>query len=303
LNRTNNEQFSVCIPTYNREKDLKILLDSIPKTVKVNISDNGSFLNEIVQSENIKIEKQMPILTMFENWNASARLANSEYIFITSDDDIYYENAFKIVQDALKSAPNLDLYIWGHDTVDEMYRVIKTNIFTNKEFEIFRTGEAFQKNPYSLPYRMPSICIRRDFAESLGFFNTEFKYTASDSEFLQKLLLLGTCYIGKSVIAGYRVWENNATSLTNATNEWFVELELWVNNIIKIAIKNDKTHMIPKNYKEKIMYENVRSAVSTMKKNSKSMSEQLAFVLMVVKKRYIRNALSIAKVVLRVFIK
>lgn len=255
---------TVCIPTYNREQDINKLISTIPEPVKIVVSNNGDDIE--FQSKRVKVLKQENTIPMFENWNASAIMANSEYIFITSDDDIYNENAFEIVSKALTDHQDRDLYIWGVNIVDGDYKTISENSFTELDYELFEPGQLFLKYPYSIPFRMPSICVRRSLAEKLGFFNAQMKITAADSDFLHKLFLVGRCYLGKEIISGYRVWEGSATNSTNSNKQWFVDLDFWTNSVKRCAAENNKLNLVPDDFREKIMYQNIRSAISTKKK-------------------------------------
>jgi len=298
----NLKKISVCIPTYNREKDLTTLISTISDDVKIEISNNGEELETIENNERLTIQNQRPSIPMFNNWNAAAKMATTDYIFITSDDDIYNANAFDVINTALDTHPDFDVYLWGINIIDSQYVVMTENKFTNSEYEIFEEGMLFSKYPYSIPFRMPSICIRREFAEKLGFFNTDMKITAADSEFLHKCFLLGKCYVGNEVIAGYRVWDKSLTNVTNATEQWFVDLDIWVNTITKLAKENGKLELIPLNFREKIMYDNIRSALSTMKKNKNGIKDQLTFLFTMCRKRYIQNLQNISKAVIKVFV-
>lgn len=298
---SNLELITVCIPTYNREKDLKNLIATIPSPIKIEISNNGTELD--ISTERIRVIKQTTTIPMFENWNAAAKMADSDYIFITSDDDIYNENAFDIVARALAKHPDMDLYAWGVNIIDGNYKIISTNQFTKLEYEIFEPGQLFKKYPYSIPFRMPSICVRREFAEKLGFFNTKMQITAADSDFLHKFFLLGRCYLGKDIISGYRVWDGSFTNTTNATERWFIDLNIWINSIIDLATENKVKNIIPEKFKDEIMYANICNGLETMKRNKKSFHLQLNFIRMLITQKYLVGIKNISKVILRLLLK
>tara|TARA_R110002033_G_scaffold96537_1_gene145418 strand:- start:9097 stop:9996 length:900 start_codon:yes stop_codon:yes gene_type:complete len=292
---------TVCIPTYNREQDLKTLISTIPSPIKIEISNNGTELD--LDTDRIRVIKQDKTIPMFDNWNAAAKMADTDYIFITSDDDIYNDNAFDIVAKALSEYPDLDLYAWGVNIVDGDYKIISRNEFTNLDYEIFKPGELFKKYPYSIPFRMPSICVRREFAQNLGFFNTKMQITAADSDFLHKFFLLGNCYLGKEVISGYRVWDGSFTNTTNATEKWFIDLDVWVNSIINLASDHEIDNIIPVKFRDEIMYLNICSSLATMKKNKNSLNMKVKFIRMLINNNYLVGIINILKVSIRLFYK
>lgn len=114
---------AICIPTYNRENDLKILLNDIllygkkyidSGSVEVCISDNASIDNtaEVVES----YKKSIGSLTYnrnFENLGFGINLrkaidmSTSEYCWLMGSDDRPTENSFDILFEAIETSPDL----------------------------------------------------------------------------------------------------------------------------------------------------------------------------------------------------
>ncbi|MBJ6879702.1 glycosyltransferase family 2 protein [Vibrio cholerae] len=288
-------KLSVCIPTYNRVEELINLIDSIPKRIPIFVSDNGSYLKDVSFGGNVYVSSTTEVIAPLENWNRAILLSSSDYVFIVSDDDIFYPDAFDVVEETLNAHRDLDMYIWGCDNVDENYNLISNADYISDEYKIFSNGEAFRYFPYSVPFRFPSICLKKKLLTKMNLFNTEMYVTASDSELLQKVMITSNCYIANKPIAGYRIWPKSSTNLTNTSIRWFDELDIWTNNIKGFAKDNEKEYLIPRDYREKIMYQNIRSAISTMKENARSRKEQLHFLIDIVKDGYSRNIFHILK--------
>ncbi|WP_217512886.1 glycosyltransferase family 2 protein [Vibrio metschnikovii] len=291
-----NKKIAICIPTYNRPSELKRLIDSIPEPYSVFVSNNGERLNGEKYGKRSKIYNHEVVLPIFENWNFPTQYVITDYILIPSDDDIYYEGAFDIIEKAIRENPSVDVFVWGCNFVDGEYNIIGSKPIIN-ESRVLKNEAAFNMHKYSVSVRMPSFCIKKSLFDALGGFSTEMTLTASDSCLIQKALLSGDVYFGKEIISGYRVWSNSLTSQRNATKQWFEELDIWISEILSFAKLHDCEKIIPPDYREKIMYQNIRSAISTMKKNARSRKEQLYFLMDSAKNGYSKNILHILKLI------
>ncbi|HFG1965542.1 TPA: glycosyltransferase family A protein [Vibrio cholerae] len=287
-------KIDVCIPTYNRPRDLDTLVNSIPNDIGIWISNNGSYISNSDFKRHVNIINNENLIPMFDNWNNAVSRSDADFVFITSDDDIYFDGAFEVVKKAIKKNPNIGVFIWGCNFVNESYETIKT-IKQVGEDTVLGNEDAFNKHSYSVDVRMPSFCISRELFLRIGGFPTEMTLTASDSCLVQKALLSGDVYFGKEIISGYRVWSNSLTSQRNATKQWFEELDMWISEILSFAKLHDLEKIIPADYREKIMYQNIRSAISTMKENARGRKEQLHFLMDLVKDGYSKNIFHILK--------
>lgn len=296
------KSIAVSIPTYNRPGDLRKLVNSIPDKYKVFISNNGSTLKSQDFRENVVVENLDSPIEMFENWNNAVNISDGEYFLIPSDDDIYYEGAFEAVEKAVSSFPECDVFLWGVDLVDAQYSRIRSLDFGNYEAGIFKGGELFNRFSSSLPFRMPCICFKKSFFDSLGGFDTEKKITASDSELIHKALISGCVYIDSHVIGGYRVWDKSLTSATNTKPQWFEELDLWVNGVRDFSKSIDKESLIPKDYRRKILYQNLCSGMSSLINAKRSVRDRVKFVLWAKQSGYFESLKDFMKLTLRALI-
>lgn len=260
-------KYSICIPSYRRKNELLTLMNSIRTTVPIVVSDNESYLSEQPELRKLAkfVGKRGPAIPIFENWNNAVRHSETEYFLIPSDDDIYYENSFEVIDDAMKKYPDRDLYIFGHNLVDEQYKIVGTWI--PNRFEDYPPGQGIFPFIYGVHCRMPSVVIKRVAFERAGGFNESMTVTAGDSELIHKILLSGTSTYIPEIVSGYRVWASSSTNLTNSCDRWFAECAQWCNTIKLSAESLYGKKFLPPDFKARIMYRNVRSAYSTVKRN------------------------------------
>ncbi|MBQ8434534.1 MAG: glycosyltransferase family 2 protein, partial [Oscillospiraceae bacterium] len=100
-----NKKLSVCIPTYNRSKLLKLTLDSvlaqINDEVELIVCDNASsdntqeLMNEYVSKYNISYYRSDKNRGMDYNFLQCLKNATGEYIQLLSDDDVLLPGAIE----------------------------------------------------------------------------------------------------------------------------------------------------------------------------------------------------------------
>lgn len=115
-------RLSICIPTYNREPFLKVLLDSIisqanPDKVQIAISDNASSdqTKELVES----VRRSYPNIVYFRwqenmgadrNYLKAVEISNGDYCWLMGSDDLIPPGAIKNMLSSLRSS---DIYLVG----------------------------------------------------------------------------------------------------------------------------------------------------------------------------------------------
>jgi hypothetical protein len=228
------KNYGLAVPTFKRYDELQKLLTSIHVTVPVYISDNGSTLPESFQQQhsNAVVCKVFPPVLMFPNWNLAAKLVQAEWVAIPSDDDIYYQGSFSIIERCLDEYADMDMIVFGHNTVDADGRVINRWL-PNLESCIAPSG--FFRFKYGVDARMPSIFIKQALFKKLSGFDEGFKITAADSDFVQRAALIGNVQFVPEAVSGYRVWEGGTTHNTIASVEWMEEIDRWCNRISKFC--------------------------------------------------------------------
>ena len=144
---------SVCMPTYNGEKFIKIQLESIlnqiGKNDEVVVSDDSSTDNtlQIIKSFNdsrIKILENNTFHSPIYNLENALKQATGDYIFLSDQDDEWKTNKVMIVMEQLK---NVDLVIHDAEIVDR-----ENNLLFPSFYELNHTkyGKFFNllKNSY-----------------------------------------------------------------------------------------------------------------------------------------------------------
>lgn len=240
---------NVVIPTMNRNEYLREILSTIPKEIKVVISDNGSFLStEFIDFyENIIVYQTKNILEMYENWNQSISFSESEYIMLPSDDDLYLDDTFNTILKVLLENPNADILIFGHYYINDKGEVIGE--WKPDKLEKLNAPEGFEKFKYGVDARWPSIVIKKSLFDKVGYFDTNIPF-AGDSALLQKMLLYGNAVFIPEIISCYRVWKGNGTSLNQATYQWRESVGKWTSEVAPLVIEEYKK--INKNFNDKV---------------------------------------------------
>ncbi|VVS90862.1 NAD-dependent epimerase/dehydratase family protein [Desulfoluna spongiiphila] len=226
----------VAIPTCNRTELLEKLLCSIPHNIKISISDNGNFISPKVKNKNISYFSTQQIIPMFENWNNALRnIDHCKYVVVPSDDDIYYNNSFGIIENEIWNNPDIDIFIFGHNLMDENEHIISS--YCPRSYKKYNPAEGFSEFQSGVLARMPSVVFKKTFLDKVGYFDESFQITAADSELIQRALLFGKALFVPTIISGYRVWSGGLTAKKIATKEWMDEIELWTNKTAKIAFE------------------------------------------------------------------
>jgi len=218
---------SVCIPTYNRPVELGNLLDSIPRSVPVNVSDNGGFLTEDFRRRFTNVRFKVagdPAVPIFANWNSAARMGDTEWLLVPSDDDIYFPDSFDQMSAAIAANTQADVVVFGHHIVGETYEVLDT---WQPEARRTCAPDGFEAVKFGVDARMPSIAIRRSAMVKLGYFDEHYALTASDSDLVQRALLSFDTAFVPTIVSGYRVWQGGLTHRSLATPEWLGEIDYW----------------------------------------------------------------------------
>lgn len=126
-----NPLLSINVPTYNRARYLKILLDSIAEDVlqmdglvEINILDNASPDNtaEIVLSQSrrlpVRYERHKENLGALQNIHFAHRAGTGRYLWIIGDDDYLLPGQLHRIVNTLKQEPAVVLLSFARRTTD-----------------------------------------------------------------------------------------------------------------------------------------------------------------------------------------
>lgn len=274
------DTIQVAIPTYNRELYLSKLISSVPSYINIYISDNGSFVTQQFKDKfsNCSFISHPEVIGIFNNWNSAAISTTSEWIIIPSDDDIFFDGAFDTITTYINKYPDADIIIFGHKIIDDN-DALSQGWMPFKE-EVFEPPMGYEKFKYGVEARMPCMVFKNDFIKKLGYFDTYFKLTASDSDLVQRSLLQGKSVFVPKIIGAYRVWKGNLTSQKVATKLWLDEIDYWQQ---KIATLNTQQHLnvnirtTPFNIADEVFARNLLYGVRSIRK-SKGFSKAFKFL-------------------------
>lgn len=218
--------FTICIPTYKRLDYLKKYVETVPEKYPICISDNGNFISDnFFLRRNVMIKHLQTVVPMFENWNSVIKLARTDWVVLPGDDDVVIVDKLDYIEEKIEEYKQCGLILFGHSVIDENGN--ETKGWCPSEEYIDNFPLSFQNLSRTLNCRWPSILINMKVAKKIGFFDTDFTFTASDSLFLQKMAIVAPVAYIPTVVGQYRVWSNSFTNVKIFTQEWFLQLKLW----------------------------------------------------------------------------
>lgn len=201
----------------------------------VNVSDNGMLVSAKMKNltSNVTIVGDSNVIKIFDNWNRALDGLNVDVLAIPSDDDLYLENGFEIIEEEIRKNQDCDVFVFGNHFIDENDKVFSTWI--PRKYERFEAPEGFNLFKYGVDARMPCIFFRKSLLDRIGYLDRQFELTAADSELVQRALLYGNALFVPRVVGCYRVWGGALTSMKIASDNWLEEIGLWTNKISVLA--------------------------------------------------------------------
>jgi len=259
-------ELTVAIPTYNRNDYLQELLDTIPANFpgSVIVNDNGNFVNDSIKSKygDFRFISLVDKIEMFANWNSVIASVDTEWFILPSDDDLFYPNSFKFIEEELRNNPDGDIFIFGYNVIDENGQIL--NSWNPEKAQVLNSPDGFKVFLKGVDGRCPSIIFRTEFAKKMGNFDESFIYTAADSLLIQKCLLYGKSVFVQKIISGYRTWPNNLTTQLISTTDWLNKVEQWTSIIAGLLQKDFSSVMGSEriiNFKDEIYARNLLSGI------------------------------------------
>lgn len=241
------KKLGICIPTYNREKLLKELLESIFSTisskdkdkVQICISDNASTDTTEIMIEDFK-NKGIEIIyhKNFENigpdlnYLKCVEIATSEYCWLMGSDDKIETNSISYILKEINKDKEVDIFIGNRNEYDFNFNFIrkrywlKENVddymfkFFNKEDTIF-----YLKNSFSIGAvysYLSSIIVKKDKWKSIVYDESYTGTAYSHAYILLKILLNNGSqkYLKKSIVASRG---GNDTFLINIKQRFYLD--------------------------------------------------------------------------------
>lgn len=266
FDRRRFNRIGVAIPTYRREALLGKMLNSIPERIAIGVSDNGDTLTDRFKHEHscVVFDAANPIVPVYANWNKAVRLLTTEWVVVPSDDDLYLEGAFDIVESSIARHPDAEVLVFGHNNIDGDERILGSWL---PDLRYCLAPSGFHLFRYGVAARMPCVFIRRRLFDRLGGFNEDMKLTACDSELVQRATLLGNTLYVPEIIASYRMWEGGLTAQRTATAEWMHEVDQWCANMRDFDVEHRCGAWRPK-FGDDIVLQNLIAGVRNVRRQS-----------------------------------
>ena len=228
LNLKNQSSVSICIPTYNSEKFLKEMLDSIVsqtyKNIEVIISDNASvdktpqIVREYCDKHNWKYFQNEVNIGAGANFNKLIELATGDYIAIYHADDVYeptiVEESVNLFSkyDSIGLVSTLGYEINESDTITAEYKLPKV-LKKNEEYKFDDIFRAILKQT-GLFLITPSVMVKKEAYDSCGIFNLNDRYlSAGDYEMWFRILQKYAMGIIDKPLIKYRIHNAQGSQL------------------------------------------------------------------------------------------
>lgn len=276
----NQNQISVCVPTYKRLELLTYLLSNIPEDIEVKLSDNGG---HVIRSgyrslSNVTAYPTDKIITMFENWDRATDLITTDWFIIPGDDDIIKKEMFTEALKAIQKYPDAGMIIFGHEIIDGNNNV--TDKWCPQKETKLLAPDGFNEVKNGVAARWPSIVFNTERFRSVGKFDTDFKDTASDSWLIQKMSLNFPVVFVPKIMGQYRVWKDGGTARQIIRKDWFEQIDLWMRKLEEYFDAHPDTALKYdiRKIKSDIMYSNQIFALRQMKCNGSSPLERYRFI-------------------------
>jgi glycosyltransferase involved in cell wall biosynthesis len=214
---------SILVPCYNHEKYIKKSIASILNNsygnIELLIIDDGStdssyeVANDTIYSNNkpasyliIKQENSGVVKTL----NRLISMSHGKYIILLASDDILMDNSIIERVLFLEQNKNYDAIIGKSILIDQNDNIISHN--ANKY--LYRADSTLLSSRYIVEELVlrwsitgPCLLVRKTLYDRIGLYNE--KYKVEDRDFYLRLLSMGKLKYFDTVVAYYRVHENN----------------------------------------------------------------------------------------------
>lgn len=270
-------QLSICIPTYNRLDMLKGLVNSIPEDYLVCISDNGNNVpDDCFNRQNVIVDHIHSVITAVNNWNNVINLTDKDWFILPGDDDIIMPDKLPIVENYIQKYSDCGLIIFGHGIINNKNEVRFG--WSPKEEKYLKPPYSFYSLMRNIPCRWPSIVINAEKSRSVGNLaaTSGFLCTAVDSLYLQHMAIKYPIALVPIVIGQYRIWDDNGTSQSIFTCDWFKDINLWQDILKDLLIKEKIYEVDYGKMRNQVIYDNLMAALSFAR--NRSIKEKINFV-------------------------
>lgn len=221
--KSTNIKISVCIPTYNGAKYVgeaitSVLAQTLPDFELVIVDDCSTDQTETVvksfDDKRIKFFKNPVRLGLVGNWNKCIELARGEYICIFHQDDIMLPENLMEKMTLLDANPTVGLVHSSVFQIDAAGNVISDWWYFKPEpgeHGVHQGVAYFKKLLLGVNIiACPSVLVRRECYEKLGYFDPRLPFTADWEMWLRITLFYDVAYLTQALIK-YRRHPGNET--------------------------------------------------------------------------------------------
>jgi glycosyltransferase involved in cell wall biosynthesis len=216
---------TVCIPTYNRARflgeSIQSVLDQTLEDFELLISDNASTDNtaEVVASFNdprIRYYRQPINIGLAANHQAAATMANTEFVGILSDDDLYMPNHLAVALTALADYPNAAYYTSSLERFGGATGIWHPPAITDVTIPLiyFSPKQAVDFLGLENPGFIISMVCRKDRLKSTLFWGKP-DFIHADVLIMTQLMIQGGCLYNTHPTVRYRYHEANISRPVN----------------------------------------------------------------------------------------
>lgn len=229
-------KFAICIPTFNRSSLLRLTIESVLKQTYLNYhiyiyddcsTDNTEAISRSFDTPRISYIKNPSNVGMVANWNKAISSKKGELILILHDDDTLKPN-FLEKYDQIFMNTQVHMAWSAVDIVDENGRFVRRNRPFSKSYIGVGVAEIVRHWKSYLPVKAPTVVVRNYIYESVGKFNTDFKY-AMDYEMWFRIMKNYNVFYLDNPLLNYRV--SRISNTLNMFNKDIIsEFRMLVNN-------------------------------------------------------------------------
>lgn len=244
----NNPLVSIVICCHNRrsylEQTLKSVLSQNYAPVEIIILDDGSTdgTDELVARYGNKVRYQWQHQQgIAAARNAACKLAKGELIAFQDDDDLMEPNRIVELYRALCEYPSAVFATGGYAIIDmEGNLTGRQNLpsWDNINDDVALINDAYRAILWpEIPANPHTTLFRRSDGERIGWFDTAFKYSASDKDFYARLALLGPVVYVKKIVSYYR--RGHSSIWSSSIRAAYGSLQLWQKHLNLMSLQHE----------------------------------------------------------------
>jgi glycosyltransferase involved in cell wall biosynthesis len=227
---------SVVLPAYNvapyvEQAVESVLAQTYPNFELIIVDDASSdgtaqILSRYRSHPKVRLYRNPANLGMAANWNAGLRQARGEFIAKLDADDLYAPNFLEEVVPVFQKYPSLGLVFSAAHLIHSDGRVTREKRFFRSR--VYPGQEFLDKLLRACVIRSPTVCVRRECYDRLGYFLPSLSIHADWEMWVRIASHYDAGYVAK-YLASYRLpYGDNCTSQVWRDDRSIQDLRLWL---------------------------------------------------------------------------